>query len=214
MRPSLPRYSFIWDVSIVLNYLRICGRNRDLNLYLLGAKLVTLIALVTGHRCQTFHALDISDMVLTSYKATFYIKKLLKHSNQKNRNTTISLDAYNNDPNICVLRCLKHYIKRTKHLRASSQLFISSLAPHGGVSKETISRWIKLILKKAGIDTSVFKAHSTRAAASSAAFNYVDINSILKTASWTRESTFSKFYCKQPSSQSYAQHFASGVLKS
>ncbi|GFN84782.1 Brca1-associated protein-like [Plakobranchus ocellatus] len=52
------------------------------------------------------------------------------------------------------------------------------------------------MLNKAGIDTNVYKAHSTRAAASSAAARSIDIAQVLKTAGWSREQTFAKFYNK------------------
>ena len=49
----------------------------------------------------------------------------------------------------------------------------------------------------AGIDTSVFKAHSVRGAASSAAFAAgCSLKEILKTANWSSAKTFHKFYNK------------------
>ena len=45
---------------------------------------------------------------------------------------------------------------------------ISTIKPHMAASQNTISKWVKLILSKAGIDSS-FTTHSTRAAASSVA---------------------------------------------
>ena len=52
-------------------------------------------------------------------------------------------------------------------------------------------------MKESGID-SMFKAHSTRgAAASKAASSGVKVDSILQTAHWARESTFTKFYRRE-----------------
>ncbi|GFN92355.1 xerd_0 protein [Plakobranchus ocellatus] len=59
LRPSCPRYTYIWDLSLVLKYLRTLAPSTGLKLQSLSAKLATLCALVTGHRCQTFHAMDI-----------------------------------------------------------------------------------------------------------------------------------------------------------
>ena len=67
------------------------------------------------------------------------------------------------------LSYLSVYIERTTTIRSSSKLFVSTVKPHGPVSKDTISRWVKASLRLAGIDTAVFKPHSTRAAATSAA---------------------------------------------
>ena len=89
---------------------------------------------------------------------------------------------------------LREYLKRTKPMRNTEKLFISYVKPHHEVSRDTLSRWIKTTLQKSGINTNIFKAHSVRAAATSVAKTEVDINTILKTAGWTRASTFAKFY--------------------
>lgn len=68
---------------------------------------------------------------------------------------------------------LRGYENRTKELRASdtkSKLFLSVVKPHNLVAPSTIARWLQTVnMEKAGIDTSVFKAHSTRGAATTAA---------------------------------------------
>jgi len=51
------------------------------------------------------------------------------------------------------------------------------------VATNTIARWIKVVIAKAGIDTDVSKAHSTRAAVTSAAKGkQVPIDTILSAA--------------------------------
>ena len=70
--------------------------------------------------------------------------------------------------------------------------------PNKPVTGSSIGRWIKSLLGKAGVDTSTFKAHSTRgAAASKAARSGVPVDTILKTAHWSNESTFTKFYFRE-----------------
>ena len=44
------------------------------------------------------------------------------------------------------------------------KLFLSYDRPHKPVSRDTISRWTKETLRRCGIDTKVFTAHSTRSA--------------------------------------------------
>ena len=76
-------------------------------------------------------------------------------------------------------------------------MFISYNRPFKRVIRDTISRWVKLVLTDSGIDTSRFKPHSTRAANTSAAGNDVcSLDDILHTAGWSSESTFAKFYNK------------------
>ena len=52
-RPALPRYSDIWDVNVVLNYLKTLERV-DL-IPLITLKLTMLLCLTTGQRGQTIH---------------------------------------------------------------------------------------------------------------------------------------------------------------
>ena len=59
MRPTLPRYKEIWDVSKVLLYLKSLPPVKQLTLKMLTLKLVMLIALVTAARGQSLHLLDI-----------------------------------------------------------------------------------------------------------------------------------------------------------
>ncbi|GFO07303.1 tyrosine recombinase xerc [Plakobranchus ocellatus] len=169
---------------------------------------------IIGHRCQTFHAMDIKHMQISEGKATFHIAPLLKTNSPKNPISTITLRAYREDRRICVFTCLKLYLKRTKHLRSTTQLFIGNYSPHSAVTKDTLARWIKSMLNKAGIDTNVYKAHSTRAAASSAAARSIDIAQVLNTAGWSRKQTFAKFYNKPVQTESASAQFDNSVLNS
>ena len=61
----------------------------------------------------------------------------------------------------------------------------------------TISGWLKNILTKAGIDTSIFKANSTRSVSTSKAdLSGAPIEEILKRGCWSNKSTWQKFYEK------------------
>ena len=114
---------------------------------------------------------------------------------------------FKDNPKLCVALVLKEYLKRTKTLRNSSSLFITFIRPYKPVSRDTISRWIKTVMSDAGIDVQKFSAHSTRGASTSqAARRNVPLGTILKTAGWTNECTFAKFY-KRPvqNVEAYAQ---------
>ena len=77
-------------------------------------------------------------------------------------------------------------------------LFLSYIKPHGPVTSQTIAHWLKEILGRAGVDTSVFisyKAHSVRGTSSIAALEKgVPIEDIFRTADWSTDSTFRRFY--------------------
>jgi hypothetical protein len=86
------------------------------------------------------------------------------------------------------VKCLEVYIHRTAHLRDcdSDSLLISFIKPYHKVSTDTIARWIKTVLRLAGIDTSIFKAHSTRSASTSAATKLgVPLQDIMSSAGWS-----------------------------
>ena len=62
------------------------------------------------------------------------------------------------------------YVNRSKPWRDSNhekKLLLSSIRPQNAVGSCTISSWLKKTLKQAGINTKLFKAHSTRPASSS-----------------------------------------------
>ena len=63
------------------------------------------------------------------------------------------------------------------------------------VKSATMARYVKTFLGMAGIDLTVFTAHSTRAASSSKANNLgLSLRDIAKAAGWKGTSTFQKHY--------------------
>ena len=76
-------------------------------------------------------------------------------------------------------------------------LFVTLLAPHTAAATDTICRWLKETLARAGVDTSVFTAHSTWSASTSVAKDSgTPFNVIMGATGWTNASTFTKFYQK------------------
>eukprot|EP00794_Sanderia_malayensis_P006395 gene6395-7129_t len=198
-RPALTKYTEIWDISTVLTYIKTLYPLEKICLKELTLKVVMLLAIISSQRCQTLHALQTQDMVVTDSKVVFIVKSLLKTSRPGQKETKIELQAYNGDKSLCPVQSIFEYLSRTEGTRTKhSQFFVSYVKPHNAVSKDTVARWLKMALAKAGIDTSVYKAHSTRAAASSAAkANEVSIRTIMDHAGWSSENTFMKFYNKK-----------------
>ena len=75
------------------------------------------------------------------------------------------------------------------------------------VSSSTVSRWIKEAVKLGGIDVSIFKGHSTRTA-SSAKVSKADLSlvDILTRCSWSRSSTWQRFYNKEIMNENDVYH--------
>lgn len=194
-RPPQARYATSWDVSIVLAYLKRLSPVRELSLKDLTIKLCMLLALVTGQRCQTIHALDLK-CLKRGPVYVFKFEKPLKHSRAHLPAPTVELKPFPPDRRLCVLTVLKEYITRTSTLRGdNTRLLLSYIKPHKPVTRESVSRWVKLCLVKAGIDTDTYSAHSTRMAATSkAAFAQLPLKTVMEAAGWTSAGTFQKFY--------------------
>ena len=97
---------------------------------------------------------------------------------------------------------LLYYKERTLQWRAGgnkSQLLLSFVKPHKEVVPCTIAGWLVQVMTNAGIDTSTFKAHSTRGASTSKArakgLSCQDI--IMAMAKWKKASTFQRHYLRK-----------------
>ena len=78
----------------------------------------------------------------------------------------------------------------------STKLLLSYVKPFSPVGVNTVGRWIKASLGLSGIDTTIFKAHSTRSACVSKASQVAPVDTILKYVGCASDSTFRKFYNK------------------
>ena len=107
--------------------------------------------------------------------------------------------AYSADRRLCVVQCLHQYEQVTLKFHTKRQdipdpLFLSYIKPNKPVTLQRIAHWIKDLLKEAGIDVSIFKAHSVRGASITAALTKgVSVADILHTADWSSDTTFCHF---------------------
>ena len=215
LRPPVPRYKEVWDVSIVLRFLNTLSPVSSLSLKNLSLKLVMLLSLVTAQRGQTLHLLDINLMSTYDSSIVFTFNKPLKQSNPRTQVKPLVLKAYTHDESLCVFSTLKEYLQRTETLRVTgSQLLISFQKPHKAVSRDTISRWIRTVMQLSGINLDVYKAHSARAASVSAAHRaQVPVQEILRKAGWSSAQTFAIYYDKNlDTSESSASQFQEAIL--
>jgi len=99
--------------------------------------------------------------------------------------------------------------QKTAAFCKENRLFRSFIGKHGPVTSSTIARWIKTCMQKAGVDTTKFKAHSTRAAATTkAAMSGLTLDEIMKAADWSSEGVFQKFYYRPQ----HSVKFGSSIL--
>ena len=128
--PPTPKYKFIWDVAVVLEYLESKGHYESMLLKEITLKLVMLLALTSGQRVQTLATLSKKSMIHSDSGVGFVLTGLLKTTSPKNANVQINLPFYTKHE-LCVVRCLQEYLKRTKPLSSSDRLLVSYIIPHG-----------------------------------------------------------------------------------
>ena len=167
-KPPLPRYNTIWDVDILLNFLKKWSPARTLAIDKLTYKTIMLILLVSGQRPQILKALRTDNMKIGITQYEFIVEnKDLKQGRQNYKPETIVLKKFPPNKQLCVYNYVTEYLKRTLPYRNCRNLVLTVKKPYKAASSDTIARWIRYSLESAGIDTKVFKPASTRAAATS-----------------------------------------------
>ena len=163
-----------------------------------------LLALSSAQKVQTLQALDINSTSIEETKIVFTVVQRLNTSRPGHNSLRVMIPKVLRNKSISPYLHLLHYIDRSASLRNlsdSTQLSISLNKPHKGVTSSSLARSIKDILQDCGDNTSVYKAHSTRSAATSKAFLHgASIAEILKLAYWTNEKTFTKYYYRSVAS--------------
>ena len=201
LRPPQPKYSHTWKVSRILEYIKSLGPNENLSLKVLSLKLVTLLGLTAPDRSSDLAKRDLRFRTFHPEGVSFSLSGLSKTSRPGDLAKTSFHAAFKEDKDLCPVECLKCYELRTREFRSFTngvnKLFLSYILPHKPVSSATLARWIKSLLQLAGVDTTIFSAHSLRGAATTEALNQgVSVTDILGMADWSQESTFTRFYYK------------------
>ena len=217
-RPPEPRYSTTWDVTTMLTWMKGQGAE-EMSLKDLSGKLALLMTLANTNRTPELQALDLRFRSYTPEGVLFRLVSLTKKSKTGAPLKECFFTAFPQDSCLCVVQYLCKYEEATKKFRdiranKPAPLFLSYMKPHKPVSSQRIAHWIKDTLKKAGVDTNTFTAHSVRGASTSAAARKgLHISDILKMADWSRESTtFTRFYYR--SSATSEKEYAQKVLNS
>ncbi|CAG2200528.1 unnamed protein product [Mytilus edulis] len=196
--PPLPKYQFSWDLDIVLKYLSALPINKKLDFSVLGKKLSILLALAAPKRISEIARLDRRFMSRNKSSIIFHLPGLSK--TQKDCNNRSVKYCKFSKKKLCVISCIHEYELRTEHLRPVSKhepdpLLRSTKKPFKGLSSQTVGNWIKWVMKEAGIDISLFQAHSCRMVSTSkAAMSGISMDDIMSMADWSNTRTFNKFY--------------------
>jgi len=191
-----------WSVSDLLEFIATWHPASSLSLRQLTLKTLALIAVSSSDRGQTIHAMDIENTHVTREGIEFVIFDALKTSHLKRKPKIVKcISSKNGSLDVC--KYVLDYMNRTLPLRAAcvkrglpkpTKLFLSWKTKMP-VAQNTISRWLKLILKIAGINTEMFSGHSFRGSSLSAAYSSgVSTSQILKAGDWCNVNTFLNYY--------------------
>ena len=206
-KPALPRYNVTWDINIMLNYLKSLSPVHSLDLQTLSQKLLMLCLILSGQRGQTIHLFDTRNMTLSNSRASFTLGDIVKTTAPGRHTGQITFLAFAPDRRLCIITVLREYLKRSHDIRGeTTQLFITLRKPHGPATRDTLRRWAKITLSKAGVNVDVFRPHSVRSASTSlAAASQLSLDTIMRAAGWYQENTFNKYY-NLPIEPNFGQH--------
>lgn len=220
IRPFAPKYTSTWDPNIVLTFLKQWHPLEDLDLEKLTKKTAMLLALTTGQRVQTLSVIRHKNIRFSESGVDIILSDILKTSTPGRWLSKICLPCLD-ETDICPVKSLCRYLDMTKQLRQEDgsydYLFLTFKRPYRRATSQTISRWLKQVMKDSGIDVSIFSSHSTRHAASSKALRQgLTVDSILKAVGWSAKSmTFAKHYNRLLQNRVNAQlSFANAICNS
>ena len=214
-RPTIPP----WDLEVVLNALRRPPFEPlgAAGLKWLSLKTAFLLAITSARRVSELQALSVhsdccrfspdgSSVVLRPNPA--FLPKVFSEFHLSQSVELRSLPPSGGDGEteqqsvLCPVRALTEYIRRTQAARKTDQLFVCFDAGRRGrpLSKPRLSHWVvdtiqqAYVLSGAPVPPGV-RAHSTRGVATSwALWRGASLATICATATWSSQSTFSRFY--------------------
>jgi integrase len=193
-RPALPAYESAWSLDAIVDWIEALGPNSKLSMKLLRAKCIMLFKLITMARSADILAISWKTVKCQDSKLTGFYKRLKNYRRDVSRE--FSLQKWDEYENLCVVRAWEEYLDRTKNIhRRNDRVFVGLQRPFKEITRETIAKTTLEAMANAGIDTSIFKSHSTRMAAATRALdNGATVDEVMRTGRWRSRSVFERFY--------------------
>ncbi len=188
--PPLTRYH-VWNPRRVLDRIASCPKPSDL--ITAGEEAAVLIMLATGSRLDDILKLS-ARFEKTDYGVRLFLVSPRKTDLRKQFVSHLDVGFFPENRRICPARAALRFLRLAHPLRKSDddRFFVSSTGRPA--AKQTLKRWIRAQLERAGIFAS---AGSLRSASSSAAFlSGVSVDTIMKSAGWKREETWRRHYLR------------------
>ena len=149
-----------------------------------------LFYLTRPSRSSDLCSLDLKFRRYIQEGVTFQASNFVKQSKSTKPRSEFFFPAFQGSQCLCPVAALRKYEERIKCLKETevqTKLLLGKVKPHNSVTLSTVARWLRSMMEKAGIDISMFKAHSTRGVAVTAAANAgITTEDILKAADWSK----------------------------
>ena len=158
----------------------------------LSHKLAMKLALATCLITSEPASIDLVLITISDVGTKFSLSKPRK-SQYSGGLKVMSSKWYQDRPLLCPVNCLATEVAITQ---------FACIIKQEPIITATLERWIKTCTSEAGINVDVFSANSTRGVGASTALSVgTPLETILKTAGWSSESTFHRFYHRTPGQQ-------------
>jgi len=204
-RPLRPRYERVWDVQNLLEFLISLGPIKTASLSTTRLRLICLLYLDGFCRAANIEGIHFGTVVVRgdgvdktlSYR--FCRPKSWRPDGRPDYEPPRVIHAHaSGNFAASTPHNAERYLQLTKNChRSLSAGLILDVRCKFSIGRQRIAKIMLSAMTAAGIDTGVFKAHSTRAAASTKAFFMgVPIRSILTRGGWSSEASFKIWYFK------------------
>jgi len=203
-RPLRPRYESVWDVSRLFTYLKKLGPVETANFSTTRQRLICLLYLDGFCRAANIEAIHFGTVVVRgrglakTFSYRFCRAKSWRPDGRPDYEPPHVICAHaGGDFAVSTPHNAGRYLELTNLCHSQDKGFILDEKRKFSIGRQRIAKIMLSSMEAAGIDTGVFKAHSTRAAASTKAFFMgVPIRSLLARGGWSSESTFKIWYYK------------------
>ena len=166
-----------------------------------------LLAVTTYTRCSDIQSLQLGDGSVQRKGVIFVRFGLSKQDRPNNLGNYIIVSVLTQNKCLGPKRTLTYYLSKTESFRHPDSgedivnMFLAGKKPHKPVSSQTISRWLIELIKicyKFGNQTSgKIRGHLTRSVGPSwSFFKGASLQQIMKSADWSRETTFNRYDLK------------------
>jgi integrase len=186
----LPREKIsIWNPELVLS--RLNDRPLPSSFLSCAKEAILLLLLATGWRVDDVWKLA-NRFESDESSARFFFRLKRKCRVKKKITLSQSVNRFLSNVRVCPIAAMLRFLEKAELIRKqpSLSLFVSSTG--NPASKDTLRKWTEDLLGQVGVFVS---AGSCRSASTSAAFSRNrSIDDIMKSAGWSSESTFRRFY--------------------